>query len=65
MKPLAQQTILSHFSVRGANWPDRVAAAAGAGFAGVGLYVGEYVRLQQAGWTTLYKDDVATLLEAR
>jgi sugar phosphate isomerase/epimerase len=46
-----RQTVLAHFSMRGANWPDRVAAAARAGFTGVGLFVGEYVRLTQAGWT--------------
>lgn len=51
MNAIAQQTILAHFSVRGANWPDRVAATAQAGFTGVGLYIGEYMRLQEAGWT--------------
>jgi sugar phosphate isomerase/epimerase len=48
---LTQQTVLAHFSLRYANWPDRVSAAANSGFTGVGLYVGEYLRLQQAGWT--------------
>lgn len=46
-----RQTVLAHFSLRYANWPDRVAATAEAGFTGVGLYVGEYARLIQAGWT--------------
>jgi sugar phosphate isomerase/epimerase len=47
----SRQTVLAHFSLRGANWPDRVAATAEAGFTGVGLFVGEYLRLQQMGWT--------------
>jgi sugar phosphate isomerase/epimerase len=46
-----RETVLAHFSLRYANWPDRVAATAEAGFTGVGLYIGEYTRLIQAGWT--------------
>ena len=43
--------MLSHFSLRNAPFPERVAAAASAGFAGIGLYVGEYLRLLGEGWT--------------
>ena len=51
MPAIMQQTVLAHFSLRGANWPDRVAAAKEAGFTGVGLYIGEYQRLREMGWT--------------
>lgn len=43
--------ILSHFSLRGADFVDRVAAAAAAGFAAIGLLVTEYLRLRDEGWT--------------
>ncbi len=43
--------ILSHFSLRGVDFVDRVAAAASAGFAGIGLTVTDYVRLRDEGWS--------------
>jgi sugar phosphate isomerase/epimerase len=44
--------ILSHFSLgRHTPFPDRVAAAAGAGFAALSLYVGDYARLRDEGWS--------------
>jgi sugar phosphate isomerase/epimerase len=44
--------ILSHFSLgRYVPFPDRVAAAAGAGFAGISLYAGDYARLRAEGWS--------------
>lgn len=68
MPAISQQTVLAHFSLRGANWPDRVAAAKEAGFTGVGLYIGEYLRLREMGWTdeTLLKvldDHAMTVIE--
>lgn len=51
MKRTDRETVLAHFSLRGANWPDRVSATAEAGYTGVGLFVGEYMRMQQMGWT--------------
>jgi len=43
--------VLSHFSLeRQHPIEDRVAAAGAAGFAGIGLYVGEYARLQAQGF---------------
>lgn len=44
--------ILSHFSL-GRSHPidDRMAAAGTAGFAGIGLYLGQYGQLVEAGWT--------------
>jgi sugar phosphate isomerase/epimerase len=43
------QLILSHYSIRYASFPDRVRAAASAGYAGIGLYLREYERLRTAG----------------
>jgi sugar phosphate isomerase/epimerase len=43
--------ILSHFSLRRADFDARLAAAAAAGFAGIGLFIGEYERLREAGRT--------------
>lgn len=44
--------ILSHFSLgRHVPFPDRVAAAARAGFAALSLYVGDYARLRAEGWS--------------
>jgi sugar phosphate isomerase/epimerase len=44
--------VLSHFSLpRDTPFPERVAAAAAAGFAGIGYFVNEYVRLRAEGWT--------------
>lgn len=44
--------VLSHFSLgRYVPFPERVAAAARAGFVGISLYVGDYTRLRAEGWT--------------
>jgi sugar phosphate isomerase/epimerase len=44
--------ILSHFSLgRHLPFPERVAAAAGAGFAALSLYDGDYARLRAEGWS--------------
>ncbi len=43
--------ILSHFSLRRARFDERVAAAAESGFAGIGLFIGEYERLRASGRT--------------
>jgi sugar phosphate isomerase/epimerase len=44
--------VLSHFSLpRDTPFVDRVAAAAEAGFAGIGWYVGDYVRHRDEGWS--------------
>jgi sugar phosphate isomerase/epimerase len=43
------QLVLSHYSIRYASFPDRVRAAAVAGYAGIGLYLREYERLRAAG----------------
>src|SRR4051812_26976021 len=43
--------VLSHFSIRHADFDDRVRAAADAGFVGIGLYLQEYERLRAAGRT--------------
>ena len=41
--------VLSHFSVRSADFADRVRAAAAAGYFGIGLYLSEYQRLRAQG----------------
>ena len=41
--------MLSHFSVRHAEFDERVRAAADAGYVGIGLYLQEYERLRAAG----------------
>jgi len=43
--------VLSHFSIRNADFPERVRAASAAGYVGIGLYVREYERLIAAGHT--------------
>lgn len=43
--------ILAHGSLRHADFRDRVAAVARAGFDGVGLHVREYARLRSQGWS--------------
>jgi sugar phosphate isomerase/epimerase len=50
--------VLSHYSVRHADFADRVRAAASAGFAGIGLKLGEYERLRAAGHTDAQLRDV-------
>jgi sugar phosphate isomerase/epimerase len=45
------ELVLSHFSVRHAEFDERVAAAAAAGYVGIGLYLQEYERLRANGWT--------------
>jgi sugar phosphate isomerase/epimerase len=52
--------VLSHFSVRRADFTERVSAAAAAGYSGIGLYVGEYERLRAAGHSD---DDLRTVLD--
>jgi sugar phosphate isomerase/epimerase len=47
----ASDLVLSHFSLaRDHPIADRVALAAGAGFAGIGLYVGQYAKLERDGF---------------
>jgi sugar phosphate isomerase/epimerase len=41
--------VLSHFTVRNASFRERVAAAARHGFDAIGLYLGQYVALREAG----------------
>jgi sugar phosphate isomerase/epimerase len=54
--------VLSHYSLpRGTALGERVAAAAAAGFAGIGWHVSDYVALRQAGGTD---DDVRAILGA-
>jgi sugar phosphate isomerase/epimerase len=44
--------VLSHFSLdRNHPIDDRIRSAAAAGFAGIGLYAGQFVRLREAGFT--------------
>ena len=43
--------ILAHGSLRHADFRDRVAAVARAGFDGLGLHVREYSRLRSQGWS--------------
>jgi sugar phosphate isomerase/epimerase len=43
--------VLAHGSLRQAGFRDRVAAAAAAGFDGLGLHVREYARLRSEGWS--------------
>jgi sugar phosphate isomerase/epimerase len=53
--------VLSHFSLPLTTpFRERVAAAAGAGFAGIGWYVREYAALLDEGWTD---DDVRAVLD--
>ncbi|HEU5267705.1 MAG TPA: TIM barrel protein [Jatrophihabitans sp.] len=46
---ISDELVLSHHSIRHANFPQRVRAAAAAGYAGIGLKLGEYERLRAAG----------------
>ena len=46
-----RQTILAYFSMRGVSFSDRVAAAAAAGFDGIGFNVAEYLKLRESGTT--------------
>jgi sugar phosphate isomerase/epimerase len=46
---VSDQLVLSHYSIRWASFPERVRAAAAAGYAGIGLYLREYERLRAAG----------------
>jgi sugar phosphate isomerase/epimerase len=48
---MTEQFILSFGTLRDAAFGDRVAAAAAAGVAEIGLHIGEYLRMQQRGWT--------------
>ena len=50
--------VLSYFTMQGVEFGDRVAAAAAAGFAGIGLYLAEYGRMKADGWTTGRMADV-------
>lgn len=50
--------VLSYFTMTGVEFEDRVAAAAAAGFAGIGLYLAEYGRMKAYGWTTSRMADV-------
>jgi len=45
----SEALVLSHFSVRHADFRERLSAATDAGYSGIGLYVGEYERLRAAG----------------
>jgi sugar phosphate isomerase/epimerase len=50
--PLADaRLVLAWGTVRGAAFPDRVAAAAAAGFPSIGLMIGDYLALRKACWT--------------
>jgi sugar phosphate isomerase/epimerase len=49
--PAARPLILAHFSLRHADFEARVAAAAGAGFDGIGLNAAVYSRMLADGWT--------------
>jgi sugar phosphate isomerase/epimerase len=46
-----RQTILAYFSMRGVSFEDRCAAAAAAGFDGIGFNVAEYLKLRDEGVT--------------
>jgi len=50
--------VLSHLTVPRAGFEERVAAAAGAGFAGIGLNLAGYRRLRREGWTIEQLADV-------
>ena len=44
--------VLSHFTLdRNHPIDDRISAAADAGFAGIGLYAGQFMRLRETGFT--------------
>ena len=47
----ARQTIIAYFSMRGISFDERCAAAAAAGFDGIGYNAAEYARLRAEGWT--------------
>jgi sugar phosphate isomerase/epimerase len=50
--------VLSHLTVPRVGFEERVAAAAGAGFAGIGLNFGGWKRLRREGWTVAALADV-------
>lgn len=52
--------VLSHLSLPRAGFEDRVTAAASAGFAGIGLHLAGWKRLQRQGWTVA---DLASVLD--
>jgi sugar phosphate isomerase/epimerase len=59
--PLAEaRLVLAWGTVRAAAFPDRVAAAAAAGFPSIGLMIGEYLALRRSGWTD---DELLDVLE--
>lgn len=45
------ELVLSHFSIRHADFEERVQAASAAGYIGIGLYLKEFQRLLDAGWS--------------
>jgi sugar phosphate isomerase/epimerase len=49
--PAGVPLVLAHGSLRKAGFPERVAAAAAAGFDGLGLHAREYGRLRAEGWS--------------
>jgi len=53
-----RQTILAYFSMRGVEFEDRVAAAAAAGFDGIGFNVAEYLNLRESGTTDAQMHEV-------
>jgi sugar phosphate isomerase/epimerase len=46
---VSDELVLSHFSIRHADFAQRVRAATAAGYAGIGLYLLEYERLRESG----------------
>ncbi len=54
----SSELVLSHYSMRNAEFPDRVHAAASAGFSGIGLKLGEYERLRALGRSDAQLRDV-------
>ena len=54
--------ILAHGSLRHADFRDRVAAVASAGFDGLGLHVREYAQLRSQGWSDA---DIRAVLTGR
>ena len=48
----ADDLVLSHFSLdRNHPLDDRIAAAGAAGFAGIGLFAGQFIKLRETGFT--------------
>ena len=48
----APELVLAHHSIKGADFDQRVAAAAAAGVNAIGLNVKDYLQLRSSGWTT-------------